>query len=178
MRGNKRISSRTPRAQMQCCGGILFFSQQQKQRRDGGGRTGWRARLRARASASRGGVPTGHHGWAAGWGEGGAGLPPAPIKLSAPGGQKITKFAEHHWLLGSWLLPQAAERRAARSVCVSARTRSPWRGGEPTPHHTVAMMTSRWAMSLTLCSRSGAMRAMFSLENSHEGKMWITYAGC
>lgn len=46
------------------------------------------------------------------------------------------------------------------------------------PHHTVAMMTNRWAMSLTLCSRSGAMRAMFSLENSHEGKMWITYAGC
>lgn len=40
--------------------------------------------------------------------------------------------------------------------------------------HTVAMMTNRWAMSLTLCSRSGAMRAMFSLENSHEGKMWIT----
>jgi hypothetical protein len=31
-------------------------------------------------------------------------------------------------------------------------------------------------MSATLCSRSGAMRAKFSLAKSHDGKMCTTYA--
>jgi len=42
--------------------------------------------------------------------------------------------------------------------------------------HTVAMMMRRCAMSATLCSRSGAMRAKFSLAKSHDGKMCTTYA--
>lgn len=112
----------------------------------------------------------------------------SPIKLSAPyaSGQKITKFAEHHWFLGFWFLrlDVCAVQRAFSSCSVPVlRTVTRFlpfgraRNGSfpPTPHHhTVAMMTSKWAMSLTLCSRSGAMRARFSLENSQEGKMWIT----
>lgn len=114
--------SRTPvhQAQMQY-GGILFFSQQQKQgrRRDGGGRTGLRTRLRARASASRGGVP-GHGGWVR-VGRGWAWPPLAPIKLSAPSGQKITKFCRAPlvaWVLASPGGGGGTAGFCVRSVCV------------------------------------------------------------
>lgn len=43
---------------------------------------------------------------------------------------------------------------------------------------TVAMIMRRWAISATLCSRSGAMRAKFSLAKSHDGKICTTYAAC
>lgn len=91
----------------------------------------------ARTCKRAAGRSPGGGGRGGGGGRKGRGPPLAPIKLSAPSGQKITKFAEHHWLLGLWLA-QAAEQRASRSVCVSARTRSPcwWQGGrgtEPSP---------------------------------------------
>ena len=43
---------------------------------------------------------------------------------------------------------------------------------------TVAIMIMRWAMSEMTWSRSGAILAILPLENSLEGKMWITYAVC
>jgi hypothetical protein len=43
---------------------------------------------------------------------------------------------------------------------------------------TVAMIMRRCAMSATLCSRSGAMRAKFSLAKSQDGKICTTYAAC
>lgn len=87
------------------------------------------------------------------------------------GGQKTTNYAEHHWFRGEYFTRLEEEC----SVCGTTNEISDVRGGVLSPpFHTVAMMTSRWAMSLTLCSRSGAMRARFSLENSHDGKMWIT----
>lgn len=128
--------SRTPVhqvAQMQC--GILFFSQQQKQgrRRDGGGRTGLWTRLRARASASRGGVP-GHGGWVR-IGRGWAWPPLAPIKLSAPSGQKITKFCRAPLVAWGLASPGGGGGTAGfrvRSVCVGKDEISV--AGEPPSH--------------------------------------------
>lgn len=116
-------------------------------------------------------------------------------------GQKITKLlAEHHWFLGGFgcfsisfaclrnngLLHVFGESFACRGQSGGEICCRGCRGRKVEERvvlaaplslplvHTVAMMTNKWAMSLTLCRRSGAMRARFSLENSQEGKMWIT----